>query len=110
MDIEFYKLKTAVIKALANPIRLMIVDCLRDGEKTVSEIVQNIGEEQSNISKSLGILKSNGLIKDRKVGLNVFYSLKCCCLNDFFGCLDDVIAENLKYQQELINSYREQNK
>src|SRR3989339_580679 len=103
MDIEFYKLKTSIIKALANPIRLMIVDCLREGEKTVSEIIQATGEEQSNISKSLGILKSNGLIKDRKEGLNVYYSVKVCCLNEFFCCLDSMISENLNYQQELLN-------
>src|SRR3989339_1542577 len=100
MDIEFYKLKTSIIKALANPIRLMIVDCLRDGEKTVSQIIEALDEEQSNISKSLGILKSNGIIKDRKEGLNVFYSLKVCCMKEFFCCLDSMISENLKYQQE----------
>ncbi|EKE03370.1 MAG: hypothetical protein ACD_20C00211G0004 [uncultured bacterium] len=106
MNKEFYKLKTEIIKALANPTRLMIIDCLRNGEKTVSEIVEITGEEQSNVSKSLGILKSNGLIKDRKIGLNVFYSLKCGCLDDFFNCFDNVISENLKYQQELLDSYK----
>ncbi|MEI7474400.1 MAG: metalloregulator ArsR/SmtB family transcription factor [bacterium] len=104
MNKEFYKLKTSIIKALSNPIRLMIVDCLRDGEKSVTQLIELLDEEQSNISKSLGILKSNGLIKDRKEGLNVFYSLKICCINQFFCCLDSMIEENIKYQQELINS------
>jgi len=108
MNKEFYKLKTSIIKALANPIRLMIVDCLRDGEKTVSQIIEALDEEQSNISKSLGILKSNGIIKDRKEGLNVFYSLKVCCMKEFFCCLDSMISENLKYQQELLNSNGEE--
>jgi ArsR family transcriptional regulator len=104
MNKEFYKLKTSLIKSLANPTRLMIVDCLRDGEKSVGEIIQITQEEQSNISKSLGILKSHGLIKDRKEGLNVYYSLKICCINEFFCCLDNIISENLKYQQELFNA------
>ena len=104
MNKEFYKLKGEIIKALANPIRLMIVDALRSGEKSVSQIIEITKEEQSNISKSLGILKSNGLIKDRKEGSSVFYSLKICCINEFFCCLDSIISENLKYQQELINS------
>jgi len=104
MNKEFYKLKTDVVKALANPTRLMIVDCLRNGEKSVSEIIETLEEEQSNISKSLGILKAHGLIKDRKEGLNVYYSLKICCINEFFCCLDNIISENLKYQQELLNS------
>ena len=107
MNKEFYKLKTSIIKALANPTRLMIVDCLKSGEKSVSEIIETIQEEQSNISKSLGILKANGLIKDRKEGSNVFYSLRICCIKEFFCCLDNIISENLKYQQELLNSSME---
>ncbi len=102
MDKEFYKLKTNIIKALANPVRLMIIDYLRDGEKCVCEIVEKLQEEQSNISKSLGILKSNGLIKDRKEGLNVYYRLNLCCINEFFCCLDNIISENLNQQKELV--------
>ena len=102
MDKEFYKLKTNIIKALANPTRLMIIDYLRDGEKCVCEIVEQLNEEQSNISKSLGILKSNGLIKDRKEGLNVYYRLNLCCINEFFCCLDNIITENLNQQKELV--------
>ncbi|HBG48075.1 MAG TPA: transcriptional regulator [Cyanobacteria bacterium UBA9971] len=104
MNKEFYKLKSSLIKTLANPTRLMIVDCLRKGEKTVSDIVKTIQDEQSNVSKNLSILKNQGIIKDRKVGLNVYYSLKCTCIKEFFGCLDVMISENLEYQQELINN------
>lgn len=102
MNKEIYKVKTAVIKALANPIRLMIVDCLRNGEKSVSEIIEATQEEQSNISKSLGILKSNGIIKDRKSGMNVYYSLRICCIDKFLNGLDMMLAENLQQQHELL--------
>lgn len=102
MNKEFYKLKTTIVKALANPTRLMIIDYLRSGEKCVCEIVEALQEEQSNISKSLGILKSNGLIKDRKEGLNVYYRINLCCINEFFCCLDNIISENIKQQKELV--------
>jgi len=104
MNKEFYKMKTDIIKALANPVRLMIVDCLLSGEKSVTEIIAITKEEQSNISKSLGILKAHGLIKDRKKGMNVYYSLKVCCMREFFSCLNNIIQDNFKYQQELVNS------
>lgn len=104
MNKEFYKLKTSLIKSLANPTRLMIVDCLRNGEKTVSVIVKMIQDEQSNVSKNLSILKNHGIIKDRKEGLNVYYSLKCTCINEIFNCLDLMISENLDYQQKLISN------
>lgn len=98
-----YKLKTAVLKSMANPIRLMIIDCLKSGEKNVSEIIDITEEEQSTISKSLSILRNNGIIKDRKVGLNVFYSLNLCCLTQFLDCMDNIISENLQQQQNLLN-------
>lgn len=104
MNKEFYKLKTDIIKALASPVRLMIVDSLRNGEKNVSEIIKVTKEEQSNISKNLGILKSNGLISDRKEGLNVYYSLNLCCIDEFFCCLDSIIKQNIKYKNDLITS------
>jgi len=104
MNKEFYKLKTSVIKALANPIRLMIVDCLRNGEKSVSEIIKITQEEQSNISKNLGILKAHGVIKDKKVGMNVYYSLKICCIDKFLNGLDMMLEENLKQQQDLLKT------
>lgn len=109
MNKELYKLKTNVLKALSHPIRLMIIDNLRHGEKTVSELVRAINEEQSNISKHLGILKTNGLISDRKAGLNVFYSLKVQCITDLFCCLDSMIEENIKYQQNLLDSSKLKN-
>lgn len=94
MDKEFYQKKTKIIKALANPTRLMIVDSLLDGAKNVSEIIKMTGEEQSQISKSLAILKNNGIVEDKKEGLNVYYSLKVCCMAQFFNCINKMLKGN----------------
>ena len=93
MNKELYRKKTKMIKALANPIRLMIVDLLAIGEKNVSELIELTGEEQSNVSKCLSVLKLNGIVKDRKDGMNVYYSLKICCLGEFFVCLNKMFEE-----------------
>ncbi len=103
MNKEFYKFKTSFIKALANPVRLMIIDCLKNGQKSVTEIIEMIKEEQSTVSKHLSILKSQGLIQDEKKGLNVYYSLKCTCIKDFFECLDNMINERIENQKEIMN-------
>lgn len=108
MNKEFYKIKTSIIKALANPTRLMIVDCLMNGEKSVSELIEATKEEQSNISKNLGILKAHGLINDRKEGLNVYYSLRICCMREFFECLNNLICEKFRHQQEIIERIQKQ--
>lgn len=98
MNKELYQKKTKMIKALANPTRLMIVDFLATGEKNVSELIELTGEEQSNVSKCLAVLKSNGIVKDRKDGMNVYYSLKICCMGEFFTCMNKMLEENLENQ------------
>ena len=91
---ELYQKKTKMIKALANPTRLLIVDLLATGEKNVSELVELTEEEQSNVSKSLAVLKSNGIVTARKDGMNVYYSLKICCMGEFFVCMNKMFKEN----------------
>lgn len=67
---------------------------LATGEKNVSELIELTGEEQSNVSKCLAVLKSNGIVKDRKDGMNVYYSLKICCMGEFFTCMNKMLEEN----------------
>ena len=84
--------KAEIFKALANPVRLDIIDLLLEGEKCVCEIQQALNKyEQPHISKSLAKLKAVGLIKDRKDGLNVYYSLAICCMSEFFTCINKVL-------------------
>lgn len=98
MNKELYLKKTKMIKALANPTRLLIVDLLAGGEKNVSELIELTGEEQSNVSKCLGVLKTNGIVKDRKDGMNVYYSLNVCCMGEFFVCMNKMLEENMDSQ------------
>ncbi|MDO5438338.1 MAG: metalloregulator ArsR/SmtB family transcription factor [bacterium] len=86
--------KAEIFKALANPVRLDIIDQLLDGEKCVCEIQENLKKyQQAHISKSLQKLKSVGLIKDKRVGMNVYYSLAICCMSEFFGCLNKILKD-----------------
>lgn len=62
-------------KALAEPVRLQILEALREGEKTVSELVQITGLGQANVSKHLQMLHNLGFTDRRKTGLYVYYSL-----------------------------------
>ncbi len=83
-----YKKRSEIMKALAHPTRLFIVDFLADGEKCVCEIVEQVGVDISTISKHLLVMKNAGLVEDQKRGLNVFYRLVCPCLTDMFSCLE----------------------
>ena len=60
-------------KALAEPARLQILNCLRDGEMTVTELVDETGLGQANVSRHLQSLYASGFVGRRKEGLFVFY-------------------------------------
>ena len=85
-----YKKRSEIMKALAHPTRLFIVDFLADGEKCVCEIVEQVGVDISTISKHLSVMKNAGLVADEKRGLNVFYKLVCPCVSNLFVCLEDL--------------------
>jgi ArsR family transcriptional regulator len=63
------------LKALADPDRLKIVQCLQNGPKNVSDLAQSLGKELANVSHHLGVLRHAGLVQDEKDGKFVVYSL-----------------------------------
>lgn len=89
-----YEARSVIIKAMSHPTRLFIIDELAKGKKCVSELTEMIGADTSTISKHLSVLKSAGLVKDEKQGLQVFYNLRIPCINDFFRCVDSVLIAN----------------
>jgi DNA-binding transcriptional ArsR family regulator len=72
---ELLELIAEHFKALAEPARLHILDALRDGEKTVSELMEATGLGQANASKHLQVLHGLGFVERRKEGLYVYYRL-----------------------------------
>lgn len=62
-------------KALGEPVRLQILNCLRAGEMAVGELVDETGFGQANVSKHLRLLHSMGFVRRRKDGLFVYYAI-----------------------------------
>lgn len=91
-----------IIKALAHPSRLFIVDELSRGERCVCELTEMIGADMSTVSKHLAILKNVGIVQDEKRGTQVYYSLKCPCVLDFITCVNEVLKSNVARQLELV--------
>ncbi len=72
---EVMELVAERFKALAEPARLQILQSLRGGERTVSELVETTGLGQANVSKHLQLLHALGFVERRKEGLYVHYRL-----------------------------------
>jgi len=85
-----YKNQARILKALAHPTRLFIVDELARGERNVRELTDLIGVEMPTVSRHLSILRNAGILADDKRGLQVFYSLRVPCVLNFFKCVEAV--------------------
>lgn len=90
--------KARIIKAMAHPTRLFIVETLAEHEHCVCELTAMIGADVSTVSKHLSILREVGIIDDEKRGSMVYYHLKMSCVLSFFGCVEKVIKSNAQGQ------------
>ncbi len=86
--------RAKVLKALAHPSRLFIVDELSRGERCVCELTEMIGADVSTVSKHLALLKAAGVVLDDRRGVQVFYRLRVPCILNFFGCVEAVLEES----------------
>ncbi len=87
-----FKSQARVLKALAHPTRLFIIEELSRGERCVCELTEMIGVEMPTVSRHLSLLKNVGIIEDEKRGTQVFYRLMAPCVMKFLGCLGGVEA------------------
>ena len=89
-----FRARAEIMKAMAHPSRLMMVDELSRGERCVCELTELVGHDMSTVSKHLNILKKAGLIADEKRGKQVYYRLKVPCVLQFFDCMESVVRAN----------------
>lgn len=89
---EQFAERAAVMKAMAHPSRLLMIDELSKGTRCVCELQVLVGHDMSTVSKHLGVLKRAGLVIDERRGKEVYYSLKTPCILKFFDCIEAVVA------------------
>jgi len=102
--------KTEVLKALAHPTRLYIIEELARGEQCVCKFVEAIKADFSTVSKHLAVLKNAGLVEIDKRGQLVFYRLRMQCLPAFLNCIGKEVAENSAAHSKIINRQHRQSK
>ena len=94
--------KAQIIKAVAHPLRVAVVDFLKDGEKCVCDIAQHIGSERSNVSRHLAVMLKAGVLQSRKDGLMVFYELRTPCILNFLNCATQALKHNVKEEARVM--------
>ena len=96
-----YEARARIIKALAHPTRLFLVDELSRGERCVCELTEMVGADMSTVSKHLAVLRSAGIVEDEKRGSQVFYTIRCPCVLNFFKCVETVLKTRARDQAAL---------
>lgn len=87
-------------KTLASPKRQQILDTLRDREMTVSELVEETGISQSNLSQHLGILRNKGVVTVRRQSAYAYYSITSRKIVEAFDLITEAMQESLQSQNQ----------
>ncbi|MEM4406973.1 MAG: metalloregulator ArsR/SmtB family transcription factor [Candidatus Methanomethylicaceae archaeon] len=95
MDKSVLEHRANLFKAIADPVRLQILEFLRDGEKCVCEIIPFIGRSQSTISKNLDMLYRAGILERREDGRRTLYKIKSQKVLELLKLADSLVVDLL---------------
>jgi ArsR family transcriptional regulator len=98
-----FEARARIVKAMAHPTRLFLVDVLSRGKQCVRDLTDMVGADMSTVSKHLSVLKNVGILQDERQGLQIFYSLRCPCILRFFDCVESVIKTTAEDQLKLVD-------
>jgi DNA-binding transcriptional ArsR family regulator len=104
MEERVLELKAEILKALAQPTRLKILELLRHGEKCICEIVPAINGEQSNISRHISLMQKSRLIDTRKDGVKVMVKVSDPRVFDILDRVGAILKNQMNEQRRLIRS------
>lgn len=93
-----------ILKSLAQPTRLKIIEFLRDGERCVCEIFPAIGEEQSNTSRHLNLMMAAGVLSRRKDGLKIYYAIKYPEILEIVETVTRIVKQEISGRHELLKA------
>lgn len=99
-----YEARAEVMKALAHPCRLTMLDALAEGEKCVCELQELVGSSMPTVSRHLSQMKNAGIIKGRRDGNQIYYKLLVPCVLSIFPCIDRVLQSAAERMAEALEA------
>ena len=99
---SFYNLHADMCKTISNPRRQAILDTIRNGEMSVSELIGKTGISQANLSQHLAILRSKGVVRTRRDGNNIYYSLSNIKIIKAYDLISEVLEDSITSREKTI--------
>jgi len=102
MEEKMFQLHAEVCKSLSSPIRLRILNSLREKEKSVEELTELLGLHKANLSQHLAILRQRRIVTTRRAGLNIYYKIANSKMIKACDILREVLFEQLAEDKKLV--------
>jgi len=102
MTDQIHQIKAEFFKTLGHPARVRILEVLRDGERPVSELIGAVGIEPSHLSHQLGIMRRANLVRTRKEGSTVYYSVAGPAIYELLEVAKRIITSSLTETKALL--------
>jgi ArsR family transcriptional regulator len=99
---SIYDMQAEICKVLSNPKRIEIISALKDGEKTVTELVDILGTPKANVSQHLSIMKLKGILQSRRDGVNIYYSITNPKVVQACAIMREVLTELLMERSKMV--------
>jgi len=99
---NIFEMQAEVCKTIANPKRLEIIHALKDGEKTVSELVEMLGVPKANVSQHLSVMRTKGVLVNRRDGVNIYYSISNRKVIEACTLMKDVLTEQMRERSKIL--------
>lgn len=107
MNEKITQTKADILKAIAHPTRINILESLRVGERCVCEIIDEVNIEQSNVSQHLAVLKKLDIVSSKKDGLRVIYRVKHEEIFQILSLLDSLISSQMEETMTMLDSLKQ---
>ena len=102
--VELFRLQAEICKTLSDPNRLMLLHELREGERSVGQLVLKLALPQSNVSRHLAVLRERSLVETRRDGTTIYYRLANAKIGEACDLVREVLQRHLIRNQELASS------
>jgi ArsR family transcriptional regulator len=101
IDPTILELHARVCKTMAHPLRLALLNALREGDRSVSDLAEAVGATQPLVSQHLAVLRNQGLLRNQRRGSEVYYRIAYPKMVQACDLLREVLFEHLRAQEEL---------
>jgi DNA-binding transcriptional ArsR family regulator len=98
-----FEMQSEVCKTLASAKRLEIINALKEGEKTVGELVEILGVPKANVSQHLAVMRLKGILRSRREGVNIYYRIANPKVVQACTLMREVLTEQMRERSKLID-------